>query len=694
MLNISIPRPLSTLACLAVAAWVGGATLYTPSTAAAETIRYVALVDHGVKAGEQVVVHGDDGWTRVHFTYKNNGRGPDLNEQFRLADDGTYANYDVEGTSTFGGPVDEHFTRRGTRAKWYSPSEQGHATVSGTKLYVPMYGTFETASVAVRAIARQADQRVALLPSGTLSSRSLDEAEISSGGHTQQVRLFALSGTGFTPDFVWMTQGERPRLFAAIDRGRFMLIEEGWESSGSLLEERQAVAETVLLKELAAQSRGELHGVTVIRNARIFDSENATLGAASDVYVLRGRITAVRPAGTPAEGIDNELDAGGRVLLPGLFDMHAHIDRWSGGLHLAAGITTVRDLGNDNATLQQILDEIATGELLSPQVVPAGFLEGESPYSARNGFVVSDMAGAKRAIDWYAEHGYPQLKIYNSFPPPLVRETVAYAHGAGMRVSGHVPASMRAQDVVEQGFDEIQHINQVLLNFFVTPTTDTRTLERFYLPAQQTADLDFDSQPVQDFIALLRDKHTVIDPTIATFDFLKQRDGELSTVYAPVAAHLPIDVQRGLRSGGFDIPDAATARLYEKSYAKMVEFVGRLYRAGVPIVAGTDAMPAFTLQRELELYVQAGMTPAQVLQIATRNGALYTRTSSDRGSITPGKLADLLLVDGDPTTDISAIRNVVCVITQGVLISPSEVNRALGITPFVAAEPTLTHLSR
>ena len=173
----------------------------------------------------------------------------------------------------------------------------------------------------------------------------------------------------------------------------------------------------------------------------------------------------MRPAGAATSAVDNEIDADGRVLLPGLFDMHGHLDRWSGGLDLAAGVTTVRDLGNDNATLQQMIDEIAAGELLAPQVVPAGFLEGESPYSARLGFVVSDLAGAKRAIDWYAERGYPQLKIYNSFPPALVRETVSYAHAAGMRVSGHVPALMRAQDVVEQGFDEIQHINQLLLNF-------------------------------------------------------------------------------------------------------------------------------------------------------------------------------------------------------------------------------------
>ncbi len=661
---------------------------------AAETIRYAIFVPSGAKAGEQVVVHDDDGWTRVRFIYKDNGRGPELDERFRLADDGTYATYDVEGSSTFGGPVDEHFSRSGKRAQWHSTSERGNATVTEPALYVPMNGSFEQATVALRMLAKREDQRVSLLPGGTLTERQLDAVEINGDSRSQRVALFALTGTDFTPAFFWITRGDRPRLVAAIARGNFALIEEGWESSRTLLEERQGAAETALLNELAVQLRHPLTGTTVIRNARIFDSENATLGAASDVYVLRGRITAVRPAGAAAAAVDNEIDAEGRVLLPGLFDMHGHLDRWSGGLHLAAGVTTVRDLGNDNTTLQQMLDEIAAGKLLAPQVVPAGFLEGESPYSARNGFVVSDLAGAKHAIDWYAEHGYPQLKIYNSFPPALVPETVAYAHAAGMRVSGHVPALMRAQGVVEQGFDEIQHINQVLLNFYVTPTTDTRTLERFYLPAQKTADLNFDSQPVQDFIALLRDKRVVIDPTLATFDFLKQRDGELSAVYAAVAANLPINVQRSMRSGGFDIPDDATARLYQKSYAKMVEFVGRLYRAGVPIVAGTDSLAGFTLQRELELYVQAGLTPAQVLQIATRDAALYSRTSNDRGSITPGKLADLILVDGDPTTDISAIRNVVCVITQGVLISPSEVDRALGIKPFVAAEPALKRVSR
>jgi hypothetical protein len=344
------------------------------------------------------------------------------------------------------------------------------------------------------------------------------------------------------------------------------------------------------------------------------------------------------------------------VLLPGLFDMHGHAWRWDGGLNLAAGITTVRDMGNHNAALQRMLDDREAGAMLQAQLVPCGFIEGKSPFSASFGITISTLAEAKNAVDWYAQRGYPQLKVYNSFPKELLAETVAYAHSRGMRVSGHVPAFMRAQEVVEQGFDEIQHINQVMLNFLVTPTTDTRTLERFNLPADKVAALDFDSRPVQDFIRLLREHKTVIDPTLATFDFMQQRDGELSHPFAAVADHVPPDVRRSFFTGGIKIPDDATAERYRRSYAKMVEFVGRLYRAGVPLVAGTDSWPGITLPGELALYVQAGLTPAQVLQIATLNGATYTRTLADRGSIEVGKLADLVLVDGDPTRDIADVR--------------------------------------
>ncbi|MBC7990404.1 MAG: amidohydrolase family protein [Luteimonas sp.] len=649
---------------------------------AAETIRYVALVDNGKEAGHQVVTRDDDGRTRVDFIFKDNGRGPELKEEFTLAEDGTFKTYSVKGTSTFGAPVDESFTREGNQARWKSTSDKGEQAVSGTALYSALGGTPESFSVALGALAKRADGKLPLIPSGTLTTRKVAEQEVTRGNEKRKVQLLAMTGVGFTPTFAWATTDATPRLFAYIFPGFLQLVEDGWQGNAAALETRQKQAEG---EELVAMQRRLAHplpGTTLIRNARVFDSEKATLGAASDVLLRDGKIVSVSAAGQGEAAADEVVDANGRVLLPGLFDMHGHVGRWDGGLQLGAGVTTVRDMGNDNATLQQLIAQEKAGELLSPSVVPAGFIEGESKMSARNGFVIKDLAEAKKAVDWYAEHGYPQVKIYNSFPKDLLRDTAAYAHEKGLRVSGHVPAFMRAQDVVEQGYDEIQHINQVMLNFFVDDKTDTRTLTRFYLVADKTADLDFDSKPVQDFIAMLAQKQIVVDPTLATFEFLHQRSGELSPIVTAVVDHLPPDVQRARRVGEMNIPDDATAARYTKSFAKLVEFVGRMYKAGVPIVAGTDEVPGFTLQRELELYVQASMTPSQALQVATWNAAKYARVLDDRGSIAAGKRADLILVDGDPTTNISDIRKVALVIKNGTAYYPSELYEALGVKPF------------
>ena len=676
---------------LSLALLLAGSALAGPA-AAGETIRYVALVDGGTKAGQQVVRKDDDGTTHVDFIFKDNGRGPELKEEYKLAADGTYSQYKVTGTSTFGAKVDETFSRADDSAEWKSTSDQGKQSVSGTALYSALGGTPEGFSVAMSALAKRGDGKLPLIPSGTLTVRKVAEAQVIRGSEKRTVQLVAMTGVGLTPSFTWSTTGENPRLFAFIYPGFLQLIEEGWESNAAALETRQKQAESEVLLGMQQRLAHPLPGTTLVRNARVFDSENATLGVASDVLIREGKIVSIAHGGGEKTRADNIIDAGGKVLLPGLFDMHAHFGPWDGGLHLAAGITSIRDMGNDNTTLQQLMTQLDEGKLLGPSVVPAGFIEGESKMSARNGFVIKNLDEAKKAVDWYADHGYPQVKIYNSFPKDILRDTAAYAHQRGLRVSGHIPAFMRAQDAVDQGYDEIQHINQVMLNFFVTPETDTRTLERFYLVAKKTADLDFDSKPVQDFIATLAKKQIVIDPTLATFEFIHQREGELSPIVADVADHLPPDIQRSRRVGEMNIPDAATEALYRKSFDKLVEFVGRMYKAGVPIVAGTDEISGFTLQRELELYVKAGITPAQVLQIATWNAAKYTRTTADRGSVTVGKRADLILVDGDPTQSIADIRKVALVIHQGKAYYPSEIDEALGIKPF--AEPVRVQTAR
>ncbi len=660
----------------------GALALLSLQALAAETIRYVALVDGGKTAGHQIVEHGDDGVTRVDYMFKDNGRGPELKETYVLASDGTFASYSAKGASTFGAPVDESFAIENGVARWKSTADAGEQPHQAGAAYFPLGGSPQAYAAPLAALAARADGKLPLVPSGTLTMQQADEVEVSDGTRTRKVRLQRVTGIGFTPTFVWMTDDATPRLFALIYPGYLQLVEEGWQASTATLEARQKAAEARALVELQQTLARPLRGTTLIRNARVFDSVAARMGEPSDLLIRDGRIVSISGANQERARADHIVDAGGRVLLPGLYDMHGHVNDWQGGLHIAAGVTTVRDMGNDNKTLQALIADERAGRVLSPSIVAAGFIEGESPMSARNGFVIKDLAEAKKAVDWYAANGYPQIKIYNSFPKEILRETVAYAHSRDLRVSGHVPVFLRAQDAIDFGYDEIQHINQVLLNFLVDDKTDTRTLERFYLPAKRIADLDFNSKPVQDFIASLAANRIAVDPTLATFDFIRQRPGQLSQTFAAVADHMPPDVKRGLYAAEFDIPDDATAARYNRSYEKMVEFVGRMYKAGVPILAGTDSLPGFALQRELELYVQAGMTPAQALQVATWTAAQHSRTDGERGSIAVGKRADLLLVDGDPSKNIADIRKVALVIKNGTAYYPAEVHEALGIKRF------------
>lgn len=647
-----------------------------------EQYSYTILVDNGVKAGEQIVKINDDGDISVRYIFKDNGRGPELDEKISLNKEGFIKDYQAKGNTTFGSVINERFTVQGDKASWSTGKEQTKADYKNNALYLPVDSSPYLSSIAIAALAKSGKNSLPLLPGGTLTQDLVSELIVDNGGEKQQVQLLVQTGIGFEPNFVWATQGENPRLFAYLIPGYLSLIEEGWQHNAKAMLAIQQQAETRLLEKLALLPK-KLNGLTVVRNARIFDSSTLKLSAPSDIYLLRGKITSIVPTGTLHSPVAHEIDAANRIVLPGLFDMHGHLSRWEGTLHLAAGVTTLRDMGNDNATLQQMIDEIDHDQLLAPTIVPTGFLEGESAFSARNGFVIKDLSEAKNAIDWYAAHGYPQLKIYNSFPKDILKDTVAYAHSRGLRVSGHVPAFLKAEDAVKAGFDEIQHINQLMLNFLVKADTDTRTLDRFYLPAKQVADLDLQGKAVQDFIRLLKTHNVTVDPTLATFDFLKKTDGTVGEPWRAIVTHLPPDIQRAYARAELDIPDEATAARYAKSYAKMVEFVGLMYKAGIPVVAGTDELAGFTLQGELELLVKAGLTPAEALQVATLNGARYSKVEQHKGQIKVGFDADLLLVDGDPTQHIADIRKLALVITQGKAMVPADLYQQLGVAPFV-----------
>jgi imidazolonepropionase-like amidohydrolase len=329
---------------------------------------------------------------------------------------------------------------------------------------------------------------------------------------------------------------------------------------------------------------------------------------------------------------------------------------------------------------------VDSGELLSPSIIPSGLIEGKSPFSNSDGILIENLKEAKQAVDYYFANGYVHIKIYSSFPKDLVAEIAHYSHDKGMTIGGHIPAFWGATEAIQAGFDEINHLNQVLMQFIATPSTDTRTVKRFYLPAEKFVDLDFDSPEFLEFIALLKKHQTVIDPTLAGFDFLKHLDGEVAEPYQSITEHLPPALERELKYGAMNISDAATAQRYKNSYLKMIEFTGKLYQKGVPIIAGTDGLAGFTLHSELALFVRAGLTPAQAIQIATYQAAKITQTLESKGSIEEGKIADLILVKGDPTQSLDNLRKISMVFTRGYVLYPNEIFNTVNIKPFKVSD--------
>lgn len=306
--------------------------------------RFVAWNADGTRAGALVIRGEPGGDTVADYDYKSNGRGPTTQERYRLAADGTPVSYRVTGTSTFGSAIDEFYQRDSGHARWRSPVDGGEIAAPGAALYAAMGGSPAVDAIAVAALAAAPGRSLPLLPSGRLRQQVIDRLVVNQGGRQQALQLLVHTGQGFEPGFLWATENEgqaATRFFALLWPGWYSLVEEGWESVLPQLEARQKAAGDTLMRQRAADWLQPLPGLTVVRNARVFDSEAARLGAASDVYVFRGRITAVLPVGAVGPAApDTEIDAAGRVMLPGLFDMHDHVWRGNGGLHLAAGVTT------------------------------------------------------------------------------------------------------------------------------------------------------------------------------------------------------------------------------------------------------------------------------------------------------------------------------------------------------------------
>lgn len=666
---------LSLLVCLPL----GAAETVPPAGEAGpgEELRYSIFLGNLKPSGTVTLRMGSKGVGLLTLELSDRGRGQKIANNFQLDAAGVPVKVHLTGHDYWNTPVDEKFEIAEGKGIWSNSVEKGEQKVSGPAFYYTLTGGHQELGLLAMALLRAPGHRLAMLPQGETSIERAGATRLTSKGRTLDLTLYAISGLGHEPFYVWM---ESPSVFFGRYDGWVTVVREGWEDAAPDLIKAQVEILAKRAEDLARKLSHRPAGPLVVQGARLFNPETGEVLPGTTVVVSGNRIQAVgRDGEVPVPAGAEVLDAKGKMLLPGLWDMHQHLVETDGIVDLAAGITSSRDLGNDPAQLFRLKGLWDSGKGLGPRIVPGGVMDGTGPYAAPTKTLVDTEEKALAAVEEYVRLGYEQVKIYSSTDPKLVPAIAARAHQHGLRVSGHIPHGMTVEQAVQAGFDEIQHINFLFLNFM--PDVDTRTPARFSAVYEHGAELDLKSEPVRAFLRLLKEKGTVVDPTITIFENrLTALPGEVSPILAPVADRVPFAVLRTMTATRLPAPEDKRER-YQAAYRNVMAMLRAVYEMGIPIVAGTDGWSGFTLQRELENYVAAGIPAPEVLKIATLGAARVTRHDKDLGTIAPGKLADFILVDGDPVANIGDIRRVVLTVKDGVVYKTAELWQVVGVKP-------------
>jgi imidazolonepropionase-like amidohydrolase len=401
------------------------------------------------------------------------------------------------------------------------------------------------------------------------------------------------------------------------------------------------------------------------------------------VVVDKGKIEAVGSLASVAVPKGAQVfDGRGKTLVPGLWDCHMHVGNDDTGVQeLSLGVTSVRDPGNDDSLTIDRRNRVNKGELLMPHVYPSSLIDGKGPNTAQVANVATSQAEAIAWVDKAKANNFTGVKFYGTFNPAWLKASIAEAHKLGLHVHGHIPQGIRPLDAINDGYDEVTHINWIIMQAMPDSVVNVSSgIARFEGPGRYAKDVDLDGAPMKTIVSTMAAKHIYSDPTMTAFEGLYVPDnGDLSPSYAPFVGTLPPTVERGFRAGGFAVPKDLTRADWRKSWAKMIELLGRMHKAGIPIVAGTDGA-GIEIIHELEIYEQAGFTPAEALATATIVPARLVGQDKTTGSIKVGKNADLTLVEGDPSQRIGALRQTRVVMLDGKLLDADALRTAAGFS--------------
>jgi len=645
---------------------------------AAETTTYRVLFG-GDDVGHLIVDQAENR-IAIDFDYKQNGRGPTIAEEMTLDDRGYPVDWTITGTTTFGSSVDEYFHVVDGTARWQDTTGTGEAGAdSAARFYIDQNGSAYSGALLAHALLADDDGRLEVLPGGEASLRTRSTKSFDGPDGELAVTAYEILGLTYNPRLVLLDQHGR---FFGTASPRFAMVREGYVSADEALRDWAEALSTERFVEIQADVAHQYDVPVRIRNVRVFDPATLGLTDLKDVVIYRNRVASVQAANSPTPGGEVIIEGDGGTLVAGMYEMHGHLGQDNALLNIAAGVTSVRDMGNENDVLEDLMDRINAGIIAGPRITRSCFIEGESEFSARTGETVATLEEGLAMVRWCASRDFYQVKFYNSMKPEWAETLVAEAHRLGLRVAGHVPAFSTANDMIEAGFDEITHANQLMLGWVLEDGEDTRTLFRFKAMKRFPA-LDVNGEDVQYTINRMLEGDVAHDPTLAIHELgLTAVNGEPAAMARDIIDNLPTNEQRSLKEELFGTESPEERAEYVAAFHFIMEVLSKLHEEGVLLLPGTDLGGSFAYHRELELFETLGMTPAEVLKRASYDMAAYLGQDEDLGSIEKGKYADFFLVPGDPTRSLKEIRKIRMVVSDGVIYFPSEIYPRFGIRPF------------
>src|SRR3954453_13013962 len=555
--------------------------------------------------------HGDvwswtlpDGKIAYRMSMSLRGWGTEDDEVMTLGADGRPTAIAVRGYTDQGDATEDFSVDENGVAHWKTAIDSGSAPF-GTKRYNAYGGPFLAGEKDVEALVAAGDKGIDLLPTGHATLNIAQSVQIDGPNGPKTVKLAFIRGTGFSPSPVWLDADNH--FFG--NAGIISLLPEGFEAAGPKLKAVQDEATAAMVRDIAHQFLSPANRTpTLVDHVLMFDSVAGKYIPNRAVLIADGKVAATGAAGSikaPAGAI--VIDGAGKTILPGLWDSHQHVgDDWNLLQNVATGMTNYRSPGSMIDDRLSIYKRRAAGDLLAPDGKISVIIDRKDPLAAQGALTVTSAAETIAAVDKIKAAGLWGVKFYTSMNPAWIAPGAAEAHKLRLHVHGHVPAGMRPLDAVRAGYDEVTHINFIMMQAMPQDVVDkANTAARLEGPAKYGKDVDLDSPTMKAFYAELAKRGTIIDPTLSVWAALMTSGGPaLSPEYAPFADIAPPAVARGWKISGYPLFDGLTREDFRKSFDKMVGVVGKLHQAGVTIVAGTDGY-GLELVRELELYQEA-----------------------------------------------------------------------------------------